>query len=332
VVVLDSDPEGGRGSRAAAGVAIPSLRLRADPVLGGFVTDARTRLDDAVTAMQRDRPGIRRGCGVLRPARTPAEQEALLGLAGPDGTALGRWIEADEMVEREPVLAGSPFAGAFWTEAGYLVDTTLYLDGLAAAARATGAEIRLSEPVLHVDDGPGRLRIRAPSGTLDADRLVVAAGAWSGMIPGLPPLPVHPLRGQMMELRHPSFQLGTLVSGRTYLGPWREGGICVGATEERAGFAERTTAKGVGYLLSRVLRDVPTLSEAQVRRSWAGLRSASADGRPLLGCCPGNDRTLVGTGHGGQGILTGHHTGWLLAEMLDGRWDAVPPEFAPGRE
>ena len=34
----------------------------------------------------------------------------------------------------------------------------------------------------------------------EARLLVLAAGAWSGLIPELPPLPVRPVRGQMLLL------------------------------------------------------------------------------------------------------------------------------------
>ncbi|MFD7659333.1 NAD(P)/FAD-dependent oxidoreductase [Actinosynnema sp. NPDC059797] len=332
VVVLDADADGGRGSRAAAGVAIPSLRLRSDPLLRRFADEGRARLDEDVAAFEPIHPGIRRGHGVLRPVLAGAEEDALRAVAAQDPDSLGTWADAEEMAELEPVLRGSPYAGAFVSDNGYVVDTGLYLDALAAGARAAGTTVRLGVSVLGVDTRTGGVDIATTAGGLTADRLVVAAGAWSATIPGIPTLDVFPLLGQMIELRHPAHQLRRLVSSRTYLAPWRAGGICLGATEERVGFADGPTALGSGYLLSRLVRNVPALAAARIRTSWTGLRSASPDGRPLVGFVDGHDRrVVVGTGHGGQGILTGRHTGRLLADLVEDRADALPVEFAPHR-
>ncbi|MFI6850088.1 MULTISPECIES: FAD-binding oxidoreductase [unclassified Kitasatospora] len=332
VHVVDAGHEGGAGSRAAAGVAIPSLRLFADSVMHDFVDVARKVLDADVEAFAPDAPAIRRGRGVIRPVRDDEEREQLLHTTRPDPSALGQWVDRDGLCELEPVFRRGPFVGAFRTEAGYVVDTALYLDSLAAAARRAGATVSFGERVLAVREGPDAVHVTTSHGAAAADRLVVAAGAWSGSLPGLPSLAVHPLRGQMVELRDPDIRIDHIISGRTYLCPWRAGALCTGATEEHAGFADHVTAAGVAFLLSRLVRDFPLLARARPVHSWAGLRSATHDGRLVLGAYPSTTRVFVGTAHGGQGILTGHHTGLLLADRLDGHDAAVPAEFAPDRD
>lgn len=331
VLVVDADPDGGAGSRAAAGVAIPSLRLLADPVMAEFVAQARLRLDADVAALEPTAPGLRRGQGVLRPVRDQRERDALHRLAAADPEALGRWLDGSELAEVEPVLGAGPFTGGFLAERASVVDTVLYVDGLAGAARSCGVEVRLGERVVGIDEEPDGVSVRTVTGTVTAERLLVAAGAWSGVLPGLPALPIRPVRGQMVEVRHPLLRPGRIVSGRTYLCPWRAGTACLGATEEDAGFAAHPTAAGTAYLLSRLVRDFPLLAEARPERIWAGLRSAAPDGRLVAGRYPGTRRVFVGTGHGGQGILTGACSGLALAAELDTGRSSLPEEFRADR-
>ncbi len=131
-----------------------------------------------------------------------------------------------------------------------------------------------------------------------AGRLVVCAGAWSGGIAGLPPLPVKPLRGQMLTIFHPEVRLTRVVSGPTYLAPWRTGELVVGATEEDAGFACHVTPTGLMHLGATVAKLEPMLREARFGRAWAGLRAVTPGGKPLIGRYPGTKAVLIASGHG----------------------------------
>ena len=74
--------------------------------------------------------------------------------------------------------------------------------------------------------------------------------------------------------------------GPRYLVPRNDGHVLVGSTEEDAGFDKRTTAEGIGGLVSFALSLVPSLAGARLTRTWAGLRPATADGLPYLGRLP----------------------------------------------
>ncbi len=330
VTVLDPSNPGGQGSRAAAGVAIPSVRLLEDPDMLAFTSAGREALTEDVAALGAG--GLRRGGGILRPMADDKARLALEAKAGARAQGwLGRWAPVDEVVALEPALAGAPIAGAFVNDEGFMVDTDAYLTALLHDVAARGGEVRLSEAALHISDSEGGVEVRTISGTLKADLLLVAAGAWSGVLPGLPALPVKPQRGQMMTVFHPRVRLTRIISGPAYLAPWRAGEVVVGATEEDAGFACHTTPAGLLHLAATVARLSPALRDARFTHSWAGLRSTTPNGRPLLGRYPGTQRTWLATGHGGQGILTGGLTGRAVAELMDaGRSDAAAP-FEPQR-
>jgi len=73
-----------------------------------------------------------------------------------------------------------------------------------------------------------------------------------------------------------------------------------------------------------VLRDVRFVA------AWAGLRSTTAGGRPLLGRFPGNQRTLVATGHGSRGIVAGALSGRVMEDLLTTGHSEVSSPLWPG--
>ena len=97
-----------------------------------------------------------------------------------------------------------------------------------------------------------------------ADIVVLAAGAWSREIGGIPAAhrpPVRPIKGQMMALQmDPAAPLlrHVLWLPRAYLVPRLDGRLVIGATVEERGFDERLTAGGLLALLDGAWRAVPT--------------------------------------------------------------------------
>lgn len=228
-------------------------------------------------------------------------------------------------------MAGTPLEGAFLSDAGFMVDTQAYVSALIHDVGRAGGEVRLGESVLDVTSSATGVQVRTSTGSVSADRLVVAAGAWSGVIGTLAPLPVKPIRGQMITLFHPRARPNRILSGPTYLAPWRAGEIVVGATEEDAGFSAECTVAGLLQLMAGAVRVAPMLRDAAVRQSWAGLRSVTPNGHPLIGAYPSMERVLVATGHAGQGILSGAATGAAIVDIMNRGQSAVAEAFAPDR-
>jgi glycine oxidase len=169
-----------------------------------------------------------------------------------------------------------------------------------------------------------------------AGMTILAAGAWSeilliqlGHAPG-----VHPVRGQIVLFRTspPGCELlpgfgPILMTGKRYFVPRDDGGVLVGSTEEpEAGFEKQTTAAGVAELLAFATERIPALAQAEVEKTWAGLRPGSADGLPYIGPVPGWDGVLVATGHFRAGVQLSVGTAQLLTDLLTGRPPCVPLE------
>ena len=132
--------------------------------------------------------------------------------------------------------------------------------------------------------------------------------------------PTPPLKGQIVLLRSDRRLLGRIVEhGKNYLVPREDGRVLVGATEEDAGFDCRTTATGIRDLLAEAIRLCPILAEAEVERSWAGLRPGSIDTRPYLGFAPGYRNLIVATGHKRAGLQLAPATAEVIADLVLGR-------------
>ncbi|GAB2464554.1 glycine oxidase ThiO [Jatrophihabitans fulvus] len=167
---------------------------------------------------------------------------------------------------------------------------------------------------------------------LAAGRVVLAAGAWSGLLAAAP---VRPVKGQTLRLRLPGSPLQHVLRGRVrgnpvYLVPRGDGRIVVGASTDEAGF-DRTPRAGAVYEL---LRDaqclLPEVAEAQLEEICTGLRPGSADNAPLIG---ERDGVVLATGHYRNGVLLTPVTADGVADLLT--TGSVPPvlvPFAPGRE
>jgi glycine oxidase len=338
VLLVDADWRGGLGSRAAAGIGVPSARLLNDPLMREFtVQGARALAED----LRRVDPsgGLSRSCGVLRPFRGREEADRLASLPG-SAELLGERLPAPAVAELEPALDVSRMAGAFLAGNGMVVDVRSYVDGLLAAARASGARLLLGHRARLDSAGPPhRVTLRpgdpgtdaGPDGvTVTAGIVVVAAGAWTGQVmSGAGQIEVGPRRGQMIRLGDlPGARLTHIVSGSLYLAPGVGGGLLVGATEEDCGFDPAPTLEGVLLLAAHASRTVPAARAATIERIWYGFRSVTPTGRPVIGwsALPG---VLVASGHGGQGILTGSLTADMVAALCAGRPVPESVAFAP---
>jgi glycine oxidase len=156
-----------------------------------------------------------------------------------------------------------------------------------------------------------------------AEHIVLAAGAWSGAAPWLPPRarpPVRPVKGQILTLRGNPDQpvcRRIVASERVYLVPRPDGRLIVGATTEEQGFDTAVTAGGVHELLREAYRLLPEVAEMELVASAAGLRPGTPDNLPLIGL-GAIEGLVLATGHYRNGILLAPLTAGAIAALLAG--------------
>jgi glycine oxidase len=243
------------------------------------------------------------------------------------------WLSAAATRAREPHLAGK-IAGSVFSPQDHQVDNRKLTLALRIAAGAAGATIHEYRGVKEISVHGGHANgVVLEDGTrIAADLVVLAAGAWSRSIAGLPPdrrPPVRPVKGQMFALRMDAaapLLHHVLWAPGAYLVPRRDGRLIVGATVEEKGFDDKITAGGMLTLLEAAWRAIPAIEELPIDEIWVGHRPGSRDDAPVLGRGP-LEGLFYATGHHRNGILLAPVTADAMAKLiLD---DVVDPSIRP---
>ncbi len=228
------------------------------------------------------------------------------------------WLDAGEVRERWPWVR--PVLGALWAPHDGALDPAQLVQGLLADAGRLGATVVPASALAVVRSGDRAVGVLASDGvTYHADDVVVAAGAWSGRIEGLPrPLSVEPVRGQMAALPWPSEMDRAVLYHRDCYVVARGNEALLGSTMEYAGFDASVTDAGQQQIWAGVRALCPDFAALRPARTWAGLRPVTPDGLPILGPAPDMSHLWYAAGHGRNGILLAGISAVLLHQMIKG--------------
>ncbi len=246
-------------------------------------------------------------------------------------------LRGRECREIEPALAPST-RGGILSRGDHQIDNRALLDALLTACERAGVNT-VDRRVARVDLAGGRVvGVGLDDGErVSCPRLVIAAGAHSAGIGGLPSEvvpPVRPVKGQLLHLRGtPGERLAprTIRGLDAYIVVRPDGRVVLGATVEEQGFDERVTAGGIHELLQAGLELIPGITELELVETSVGLRPGSPDNAPLLGESSVEGLVLA-AGHYRNGILLAPVTGWAIAELLStGKAPEIVSPFSPQR-
>jgi glycine oxidase len=335
VTVLDRDQPGRQASWASAGIVTPRIPSSRTP--GALLNNLSVQLWPTLAAELRDETGMDveyRENGCLVPAldeemaRRLREELPFLRDAGVECEL----VEGAALRAAEPALGPSVLAGQILP--GGNVENRRATRAAELALERAGGTVKSGSLVTGILEHGGRvLGVRTIEGDLGADVVVLAAGSWSGRIPGAsPPVPVVPQRGQILALQAPG-QLHRVIlkEDDPYLVPRVDGRVIVGATREFAGYDRATTAGGVAWLLNSAIEMVPAFAGAPIAEIWTGFRPYSVDGLPIIGRAD-PEGLYYATGHGPSGIGPAPGTAALLAALILGHEPPIPPgPFRPQR-
>jgi glycine oxidase len=252
------------------------------------------------------------------------------------------WLNAAEARRLEPHLKPG-IAAAVLSRNDHQVENRCLARSLDAACRAAGVEIHEHCAVKEVMMAGARARgVVTERGREAADCVVLAAGAWSREIAGIPAPylpPVRPIKGQMLSLQMdrgaPLLRHVVWLPNGGYLVPRLDGRLVVGGTVEERGFDANLTAGGLLTLLDAAWRAVPAIEELPIAETWVGFRPGSRDDAPMLGPS-GIDGLVIATGHHRNGILLTPISAAVVSDyILTGRLPEMalpftPRRFAPG--
>ena len=319
VIVVERAEPGAEASGAAAGLLAPQAEgLPAGPLFD-LALESRWLYPKWVEELALETgidPGYRR-CGILR--------GIFAGMAeqwDPCAWQLERGLSVERLKGEEiAALARARLSeevrqAIFFPEDG-LVNNRRLTRALWVAAERRGVTFAVGRTARRILARGGRCAgVQTEDATIEAPQVVNAAGAWAAFDPEFP-VPVEPVRGQIVEVQSPAPDLSIVVESEdVYVVP-RGDSWLLGSTMEHAGFEKQVTAGAIGRLIAAAARLLPSLESASFLRAWSGLRPATPDGLPVLGrgILPG---LFLATGHYRNGILLAPVTALALADEIAG--------------
>lgn len=348
IVILDGGAGPGSGSTSRA--------------TGGFRAQFHTAINVRLSLLARskllsflDDTGVDPGydqAGYLWIASSAAELAALRAaqvVQHAAGLAEAVELSASEVVEVNAAIALENVVGATFCPTDGFIKPMEMLRGYLAAAKRLGARVEWSTEVVAIDcDANGNIRrIGTTRGTMDADCVVNAAGAWSARIASFAgvDLPVTPLRRQV-AVSEP----GDALPARMPMTIFTCDGFHLRGRDGRAVLCWPTpgnpddpfdTAVDRWWLdevSAKAWRRIPALREVEFHLSecYAGLYEMSPDSHAILGAAPGCANMFLANGSSGHGVMHSPALGQLLAEIITGKTPSLdisalrPGRFAEG--
>lgn len=263
-------------------------------------------------------------CGILGPRLRNTH------LASP-ADAPATWLPAQTLEAYQPGLSPN-LQGSWWFPEDAQVDNRALMQALRLAVRDLGVRLYDGALVTGLQQRQGKIeRVSTEAaGDFQADRYVLATGAWSQE---LLPVPVSPRKGQMLALQvpagHPQPQplRRVLFGEKVYIVPRRDGRIVIGATDESVGFLPHNTPAGLHQLLGDAMALYPVLKQFPMQECWWGFRPTTPDLLPIIGPGPCENLWLA-TGHHRNGVLLAPITAQLTARGLQGHLDPLLESFS----
>lgn len=322
VTLLERGHIGHEASWAAAGMLAPQSEMSEPGPYMDFCLESR-RMYASVAQRIRAETAIDpqyRTEGMLYPAFSEREEATITGRARWQSAAgLGvEVLSADRAREAEPRLSDRIRMAVHFRE-DHQLDPRLMTRGYMIAARQKGADLREYAPVLGVMKKNDRVTgVTLPGEEIFCDRVIVAAGSWSGLLEGLGvTIPTYPVKGEVALLQGPAGLFSHILhSERVYLAPRLDGRVVVGATEfHDAGYDKSVRAGSLHTLMENAFELLPALGAAELVDSWAGLRPGTPDRKPVLGES-GVEGLILATGHFRNGVLLAPVTAEVITELV----------------
>ncbi len=229
------------------------------------------------------------------------------------------YINSDEIRELEPNLK-MPFECGLLTKAARRVlnPQTLSNTYFDCFTQQGGKYIKLRTKQVQANEDGVTLHLN--NGELfSADKLVVAAGAFSTQIDGtgIAHLPLDTERGYHLQYNGLQHLLNRPVTWNRrgfYLSPMDKG-LRVAGSVEIAGYSEQKNQRRLNYLqrISSQMLDLPS----QPDQEWLGFRPTMPDSLPIIGHSPRSTHIVLAFGHHHLGLTLAGITGKLVAELLN---------------
>lgn len=243
--------------------------------------------------------------------------------------AQGAGLEVDVLdrtgvEELTPHLPSSVIGGVYYHQDA-LLDPARLVDALGRRLEQRGATLRRGVAATGFERQGGTIRsIRTTEGAVEAEDVVLAAGAWSAPLGdelGLD-VPIEPAKGYSVTFEVPHGRPGVpfiLSEEKVSVTPMG-GRVRFAGTLELAGFDTSVDPYRLEPILEVAAEYVPDVNPEGPGAAdpWVGFRPCTPDGLPVVGRVREYDNVVLATGHSMLGISLAPITGQLVGEILNG--------------
>jgi glycine/D-amino acid oxidase-like deaminating enzyme len=221
-------------------------------------------------------------------------------------------------------------AGALHEPLGIGIHPAKYVFSLLNAARAAGATVHTSSPVIAIEREGGLFRLRTPNGTVKARAVAIATGGYTGQ-------PLHKrLRSKIMpilsnsvvtrpltedEIKATNFLTRQVITDTRTLHYYRllpDNRLQIGSRSAITG-ADAPAPQHLKLLTDAIAAKFPPLAGITIDYSWWGWVDVSHDMMPRIVQPDPTQSLFYAVGYGGNGVSFSAQAGRRLAALVAGK-------------
>ncbi len=229
-------------------------------------------------------------------------------------------LEGDEIREFDPALSSQYDFAVLLRDHGMIANPGNYVSDLAKGFGAAGGEV-IRANIKQVDIGAEGVVLKTDGDDIQAEKVVIAAGAWSNLLAAKlgANVPLESERGYHLELSGANKQPSVPVmdAARKFVATPMDGVLRLAGIIEFGGLNAPASRGPTDLLLRGAKAMLPGL-EYESKRTWMGHRPAPADSLPVIGPSPASRRAYFAYGHHHVGLTAGPKTGRIVAQHVMG--------------
>ncbi|UQY33027.1 FAD-binding oxidoreductase [Pseudomonas fulva] len=233
-------------------------------------------------------------------------------------------LSGAEVREMEPALSHSVVKGIFTPQWSQVSDPKALVDKLRESLVRSGLLVvqgRVRDICSTVGRGAAALVLDGGQ-FIEADKVVVACGAWSGVLAARigDRVLLESERGYNSTIARPGVKLGreVIFAERHFVATPLSIGLRIGGAAEFGGLDAVPNFKRSKALVELASMYLPGL-RSQGGVHWAGHRPTTPDSLPVIGTSPSNPRVVYAFGHGHLGLTQAATTGRLVCDLVFGK-------------
>ena len=231
-------------------------------------------------------------------------------------------LTGDDIQDLEPHLAPIFVAGTLQRDSLWISSPQDLVRSMVDRYVGDGGEFRQFD-VRSIRISGDALRVEGLDSSIDCDKAVIAAGAWSHELASQlgDKLPLDTERGyHMMFAGDGSGLLGrpVLNGDRSFVLTPMSDGMRMTSQVEIAGVDAEPDFRRIRNLATEAKRMLPSL-DVRERSVWMGCRPSLPDSLPVIGRSSASGKVIYAFGHQHLGMTLGAKTALLVADLVAGR-------------